>query len=73
MQVKKMLFLITISRAIKFGTTGWLKNAKKDTLLSQLEQVNRIYIQLGFKITTVEADGQFKPLSVMPSLACTLY
>jgi hypothetical protein len=28
MKVNKMPFLVTISRAIKFGTVVWLKNAK---------------------------------------------
>jgi hypothetical protein len=43
MKVNKLPFLVTISRAIKFGTTGWLKNAKADTLLYQMKQVNQIY------------------------------
>ena len=62
MKVNRMPFLVTISWAIKFGTTGWLKNAKSPTLLLQLEQINRIYRQRGFKIETIEADGQFEPL-----------
>jgi hypothetical protein len=32
MKVNKMPFLVTISRAIKFGTVAWLKNAKAATI-----------------------------------------
>jgi hypothetical protein len=42
MKVNKMPFLVTISRAIKFGTVAWLKNAKATTLLEQITAVRNI-------------------------------
>jgi hypothetical protein len=58
----KMPFLVTISRAIKFGTVAWLKNAKADTILKQITDVRNIYIKRGFLMEIVEVDGQFEPL-----------
>ena len=62
MKVNKMPFLVTISRAIKFGTVAWLKNAKPDTILKHIKDVYKIYVQRGFKLEIVEVDGQFEPL-----------
>ena len=39
MKVNKMLFLVTISQAIKFGTVAWLKNAKTTTILANITEV----------------------------------
>jgi hypothetical protein len=36
MKVNKMPFLMSISRAIKFGTVAWLKNAKAETILRHI-------------------------------------
>jgi hypothetical protein len=60
MKVNKRLFLVTISRAIKFGTVAWLKNVKADTM--QITDVRNIYIKRGFLLEIVEVDGQFEPL-----------
>ncbi len=57
-----MPFLVTISRAIKFGTVAWLKNGKTDTILTHIKDVHSIYIKRGFLLEIVEADGQFEPL-----------
>jgi hypothetical protein len=62
MKVNKMPFLVTISRAIKFGTVAWLKNAKADTILKQITYVRNIYIKREFLLEIVEVDGQFEPL-----------
>jgi hypothetical protein len=62
MKVNKMPFIVTISRAIKFGTVAWLKNAKTDTILKQITDVRNIYIKRGFLLEIVEVDGQFEPL-----------
>jgi hypothetical protein len=62
MKVNKMPFLVTISRAIKFGTVTWLKNAKADTILQQIKTVRNTYIKRGFLMEIVEVDGQFEPL-----------
>jgi hypothetical protein len=62
MKVNKMPFLVTISRAITFGTVAWLKNAKADTILKQIKEIRNIYIKRGFLLEIVEEDGQFEPL-----------
>jgi hypothetical protein len=50
MKVNKMPFLVTISRAIKFGTVEWLKNEKADTILKQITDIRNIYIKRGFML-----------------------
>jgi hypothetical protein len=60
-KVNKMPFIVTISRAIKFGTVAWL-NAKVDTILKHLTDIRNIYIKRGFRLEIVEVDGQFEPL-----------
>jgi hypothetical protein len=62
MKVNKMPFLVTISRAVKFGTVAWLKNAKAVTFLKHITDVHKIYVKRGFVIEIVEVDGQFEPL-----------
>ena len=62
MKVNKMPFLVTISRALKFGTVAWLKNAKADTILRHITDVHKIYVKRGFILEIVEVDGQFEPL-----------
>ena len=73
MKINKMPFLVTISRAIKFGTVAWLKNAKKDTILKHLTDVRNIYKKRGFLLEVIEADGQFGPLETdLASMGITL-
>jgi hypothetical protein len=62
MKVNKMPFLVSISRAIKFGTVAWLKNGKTDTILKHIKDVHKIYVKRGFMLEIVEVDGQFEPL-----------
>jgi hypothetical protein len=62
MKVNKMPFLVTIIRAITFGTVAWLKNAKTDTILKQTKDVRNIYIKRRFLLEIIEVDGQFEPL-----------
>jgi hypothetical protein len=62
MKVNKMPFLVTMTRAIKFGTVAWLKNAKTDTILARITDVRNIYLKRGFLLEIIEADGQFEPL-----------
>jgi hypothetical protein len=62
MKVNKLPFLVTISRAIKFGTVAWLKNAKADTILQQIKTAHNTYIKRGFLMEIVKVDGQFEPL-----------
>jgi hypothetical protein len=62
MKVNKIPFLVTISRALKFGTTAWLKNAKITTIMSAITDVRNIYLKRGFLLEIVEVDRQFEPL-----------
>ena len=62
MKVNKMPFLVTISRAIKFGTVAYLKNAKIGTIMDNIKQVRNVYMKRGFVLEFIEVDGQFEPL-----------
>ena len=62
MKVNKMPFLVTISRAIKFGTVAYLKNAKIGTILDNIKEVRNVYMKRGFVLEFIEVDGQFEPL-----------
>jgi Reverse transcriptase (RNA-dependent DNA polymerase) len=62
MKVNNMPFLVTISRAIKFGTVAWLKNVKAETILNHIKDVRNVYVKRGFILEVVEVDGQFEPL-----------
>jgi hypothetical protein len=62
MKINKMPFLVSISRAIKFGTVAWLKNAKADTIMKHIKDVHSVYVKRGFIIEIIEVDGQFEPL-----------
>jgi hypothetical protein len=73
MKVNKMPFLVTMRRAIKFGTAAWLKNAKSDTILANITDVRNVYIKRGFLLEIMEADGQFEPLhGALEALGVTL-
>jgi hypothetical protein len=73
MMVNKMPSLVTIIRAIKFGTVAWLKNEKADTILKQITDVRNIYIKRGFLLGIVEVDGQFEPLrGALPEMGVIL-
>jgi hypothetical protein len=43
MKVNKMPFLMSVSRAIKFGTIAWLKNAKAETILTHIKNIRNIH------------------------------
>jgi hypothetical protein len=73
MKVIKMPFLVTISRAIKFGTVAWLKNTKSETILKHITDVRNIYTKRGLLLEIVEVDGKFEPLrSALSEMGVTL-
>jgi hypothetical protein len=73
MKVNKMPFLMTISRAIKFGTVTWPKNSKIDNILKQITNMRNVYLKCGFLLEIVEVDGQFEPLrGALSELGVTL-
>ena len=57
MFVNKILFFVTISRAIKFGTLELLKNRKIPTILEAVRHMYRTYKQQGFQIYVILVDG----------------
>ena len=63
MKVNKIPFLISISRAIKFGTVTLLANQKMETVLTCVKQICAVYAKPGFKITTLLMDGEFDSIS----------
>lgn len=61
-KINKIPFLVTISRAIKFGTVELLANQKMVTVLKALLNVCRLYQGRGFRVTVVLMDGEFESL-----------
>jgi hypothetical protein len=62
MKVNETPFLVSISRAIKFGTVAWLKNAKSATIIENIRAIRNVYVNRGFVLEIIEVDGQFDPL-----------
>jgi hypothetical protein len=63
--VNKIPFLITLSRNICFTTVTHLSNRKIDTIFNEFKPIYIYYLQRGFQIMTVTADGEFAPLEKM--------
>ena len=59
MFINKIPFFVSISHKIKFGTAEALKNRKRETILKAIQHINRIYRRRGFRITTINLDGEF--------------
>ena len=62
MYVNKLPFLVTISRALKFGTIEFLTNRREDTIGQCIKNVMRLYGSRGFLVTMTHADGEFEVL-----------
>jgi hypothetical protein len=62
MFVNQIPFLVTISRAIKFGTVEVLKNRKHPTILQAIKNVNALYKNRGFRLMTGHTDNEFEPM-----------
>ena len=60
--VKKIPFLLKLSRVLCFGTATHLGDRKIETIYKALESIVKYYFQKGFKITGVTADGEFAAL-----------
>ena len=60
--VNKIPFLITLSRNICFTTVTHLSNRKIETIFNEFKPIFIYYLQRGFQIMTVTADGEFAPL-----------
>ena len=60
MFINRIPFMITTSRNIHFGTAELVKDMKKATLITSIEQVMQAYTTLGFRIKAILGDGQFQ-------------
>jgi len=60
MYINKIPFVVTLSRAISFGTIEMIKDERKSTIIKLLEQVINAYHGRGFKIRHVLLDRQFE-------------
>ena len=60
--VNKIPFLITLSRKICFTTVTHLANRKIETIFKAFHGIFKYYLQRGFQIMTVTADGEFSPM-----------
>lgn len=59
MSVNKILFLVTISRNIKFGTATMIADKRQKTVFSALRDVCKVYKTRGFRVETMLMDGEF--------------
>lgn len=55
-------FFITLSRSIYFTTVTHLKDRKMESIEKAFTDIFGYYMQRGFQITMVMADGEFAPL-----------
>jgi len=60
MAINEIPFVISISRDIHFGTAELVRNKTKKTLLVSMQQIVRAYHAIGFRVTTILADGGFE-------------
>jgi hypothetical protein len=63
--VNKIPFFLTYSRKICFTAVSHLHDRKVGTIFKAFEEIYKFYLNRGFKITTVHADGEFAPLQAM--------
>ncbi len=61
--VDQMVFLLTVSRNIRFYSIQCLSSRKmKKEVLPMLKQIRNLYHHRGFKIVMIHADPEFEPL-----------
>jgi len=60
MYINKIPFIMTLSRAIQFGTIEMIKDERKSTIIKSLEQVINAYHSRGFKVQHILVDRQFE-------------
>ena len=67
--VSKIPFFLTLSRRICFTAVNHLANRTVPQIFQAFKEIYQYYLQRGFRITTVHADGEFEPLqSLIQSL-----
>ena len=62
MHINNIGFLNTIYQHIIFTTGSMIKNRKVNNIEYGIKQINKIYLQRGFKITCIYADKKSEPL-----------
>ena len=60
--VNKIPFLLTLSRKICFTAVNHLSSRSTRQIFEAFKEIYLYYLQRGFRITTVSADGEFAPL-----------
>ena len=54
--------LVTVSRNIRFGTVGALRNCNLPTLFNGIKSIATMYRQARFQIAATKMDGKFEPM-----------
>jgi hypothetical protein len=62
MKVNTLPFIMSISKHIKLGSGGWLRNMKNETILAHFKAMIGAYSIRGFRVTIMLADGQFESM-----------
>jgi hypothetical protein len=62
MFVNKIVFLVTISRGIKFGTAETLKDRKHPMIMSAIKHVVALYSKRGFRVSDAHTNNEFEPM-----------
>jgi hypothetical protein len=63
--VNKIPFFLTLSRKICFTAVNHLSNRTVPQIFKAFKEIYQYYLQRGFRITTVHADGEFEPLKTL--------
>jgi len=63
--VNKIPFFLTLSRKICFTAVNHLANRSVSEIFKAFKEIYQYYLQRGFRITTVHADGEFEPLRAL--------
>ena len=62
MKVNNIPFSMTISKHIKFGTTGKLDSMENKIIVKHFKLVFGLYTNRGFRVKVVMSDNQFESL-----------
>ena len=63
--VNKIPFFLSLSRKICFTAVNHLANRTVPEIFKAFKEIYQYYLQRGFRITTVHADGEFEPLAAL--------
>ena len=63
--VNKIPFFLTLSRKICFTAVNHLSNRTVPQIFNAFKEIYQYYLQRGFRITVLHADGEFAPLKTL--------